>query len=141
MCHPKEACHASIMAKKWIDLGLLTLQEMAMRAKQRLTSLPFPVFITELCRRAKIPWDPANDIKVIPSSSTDIRRIEAEFTREEVDWRRAAPADTSPERIVHLDYFALSFRGFRKLEEEEGVISKDLDLGLLDSSFLACNKT
>ncbi|WMV08951.1 hypothetical protein MTR67_002336 [Solanum verrucosum] len=28
-----------------------------------------------------------------------------------------------------------------KLEEEERFISKDLDLDLLDSSFLACNKT
>ncbi|KAG5600221.1 hypothetical protein H5410_031591 [Solanum commersonii] len=28
-----------------------------------------------------------------------------------------------------------------KLEEEVGFISKDLDLGLLDSSFLSCNKT
>ncbi|WMV32763.1 hypothetical protein MTR67_026148, partial [Solanum verrucosum] len=38
-------------------------------------------------------------------------------------------------------FLALSLRGFWRLEGKEGFISKDLDSGLLDSSFLACNKT
>uniref|UniRef100_M1DWN6 Putative plant transposon protein domain-containing protein n=1 Tax=Solanum tuberosum TaxID=4113 RepID=M1DWN6_SOLTU len=74
--HPKEACLGSIKSRRSIDMGLLIEQEIAMRAKQR-------------------------DIEVTPSSSTDIRCIEAEYTREEADRRRAAPTDTSSEVDVN----------------------------------------
>uniref|UniRef100_M1DHT5 Putative plant transposon protein domain-containing protein n=1 Tax=Solanum tuberosum TaxID=4113 RepID=M1DHT5_SOLTU len=99
--HPNAAFLGSIMSRRRIDPGLLISQELALRAKQKLTSLSFLVLITKLCQRARIPRDTTRYIEVTPSFSIDIQSIEVEFTREEVDRRRAVPADISPKVDVY----------------------------------------
>uniref|UniRef100_M1DAJ7 Putative plant transposon protein domain-containing protein n=1 Tax=Solanum tuberosum TaxID=4113 RepID=M1DAJ7_SOLTU len=118
---PKAACVGSIMARRQIDLGLFVSQEIAIRAKQTQTYLPFPFLVTELCRHAGVPRDPASDIEVTPSSSIYIRRIEAEFTREEDDRKLAAPANNSPE--VNIDLLSAETPSSTPASEPSGILA------------------
>ncbi|XP_015168623.1 uncharacterized protein [Solanum tuberosum] len=117
--HPKVAYLGSIMVRRQIDLGLLVSQEMVLRAKQTHTSLPFPILITELCQSAGVPREPSSDIEVTPFFSTDIRSIEAEFTRDKDDRRRANPTDTSPE--VNVDSFSAATPSSTPTSEPSGI--------------------
>uniref|UniRef100_M1DFZ4 Putative plant transposon protein domain-containing protein n=1 Tax=Solanum tuberosum TaxID=4113 RepID=M1DFZ4_SOLTU len=97
---PIEKRDMNIASRYWfgfISSTIMPSQNESILHHPKATSLPFPVLITELCRRAEVPRDPASNIEVTSSSSIYIRRIEAEFTREEVNRRRAAPTDTSSE--------------------------------------------
>uniref|UniRef100_M1DDJ2 Polyprotein protein n=1 Tax=Solanum tuberosum TaxID=4113 RepID=M1DDJ2_SOLTU len=78
-------------------MGLIIEKEMVMRAKQSHMSLSFSILITELCQRVGVLRDEMRYIKVTPTFSTDIQRIEAEYTQEEAYRRRATPVDASLE--------------------------------------------
>ena len=79
----KAALLGCLIGRKKINVGAIIYPEMILRARQHHTSLPFPLLITALCRKARVPFDPKTDIEVAATSSCDIRWIEAEDLKDE----------------------------------------------------------
>lgn len=75
---------------------------MDLRAKQKQTSLLFPILITDLCIRDKVTMDTTRNFEVIPSYFTDISRIEEKYTLEEAGRRGSTPTNTTAEIYINL---------------------------------------
>lgn len=94
--NPKAALVGCIIDHRKLNLDSITVLEILTQAKQLQTSHSFLSLITTLYMRVRVLFIIKNNIKVTPSVSTDIWRINAKFMRDEEDRARKNPTNTMP---------------------------------------------
>jgi len=77
--HPKAMLVVTIIDKEKINVCTIIVEDMLLRAKQKKTSFPFLVHITQLNVKAIIPFLGKTDVQIRPTASSDIRMIKAEY--------------------------------------------------------------
>lgn len=75
--------------------------EILTRSKQQQISLPFRSLIIASCRRARVPFVWKIDVKITPSVSTYIKRIEVEFQSDEEERLRKKLVNTTS--VVYVE--------------------------------------
>ncbi|WMV41631.1 hypothetical protein MTR67_035016, partial [Solanum verrucosum] len=141
-CKYMRALHSK---KRELNVGMIPRScigsiewDILMRVKQRQTSLPFPVLITEPCRQAQVPRDEKKDVKVIPTSSTDLRRIKEKDLQ--VSQTLPHPSREGPRVMIHFTAreggrgVLLAFRelGFVRVATVKGTTGTTTGRGALD---------
>uniref|UniRef100_M1DZ79 Putative plant transposon protein domain-containing protein n=1 Tax=Solanum tuberosum TaxID=4113 RepID=M1DZ79_SOLTU len=85
----------SITEREKINIGEIIEKEILLRSRHEQTSLPFLVLITQLCEKVGVPFRAKIDVMIMLVSSSDIRRIETGFLRDNAAWKKPLLPDST----------------------------------------------
>lgn len=97
---PKVFVVGTIIEKEKLTVGVITTEEILLKARKQQISLPFPFLITNLYDRGGVPFQGNRVMRITPASSSYIHRIEAKYLLDDVAQRKPPPPGSTP--IVNL---------------------------------------